>query len=150
MTTEIERREAEFDYPEELPERFAWFVERVGIGKANLLYLLGAPSGEEGSVDWREVVTKGPDAALWLEGLLYDALAAFNYEPAAMREGLSRASSGVELPLPPGWHWNAQAPASSWLPFALARLGQGGPGALPIFLAILAQPAEVFRAFRRK
>jgi hypothetical protein len=157
MTPETRDTETQFDYPEELPDRLAWFTKQAGVGEIHLLYLLGVVPEGEAHVDWGKVVARHEDAAVWLEGMLYDALAVFNYDAGAMRDRLSRAPKSDDLPLPPGRRWPASGPTEdgsdffrAWNLAAVAQLGQGGPGALPTFIAFLSQPAGAFKALWRK
>ena len=136
-------------YPEDLAERLAWFARELGVREEHLLGLLGlapaeVPALPGGGVDWRAVVAAHENEAWWVEALLYDTLALFNYDAAALRDFLRRDSAlAYDIPQPGGGSLSARSlPPAERHRALLLLLASGGPDARRALLAYLAEPGD--------
>src|SRR5438309_13734 len=83
------------DYPEDLAGRLAWFVRKAGVPERAILWLIlldgrtFARFPAQG-VDWKAVAKDHEERAWWMEGLLYDTLSLFKFDPEAMRSRIER------------------------------------------------------------
>jgi hypothetical protein len=137
-----DRSAADFDYPEKLADRLAWFTRELGVGEGQILGLMGLHDDvgrpKEG-FDWRPVVAAHEDKAWWAEAVLYDALALFDYDVQALRRRVrERAVQDFALPAPGGTAVPAKdLPADARDRRLLGLVAQGSPAALPALLAYL-------------
>jgi len=139
----------EFEYPEALPERLGWFTREAGVGNYHILRLMGLSCSvaralaATGAI-WSAVVADAEEAAWWAEGMLYDALAVFDYDAAEMRRRLGQPARGDYLvPLPGGGAVPIEdLPPPKREEAWLGLLAQGGRVALPALIAYLSRPAE--------
>ena len=140
----------EREYPEELPDRLRWLVERLGIRPYHLLRLMGLsrPEAEElakGPVDWDAVVAKyTEESGWWAEGTVMDLLSRYHLDWHALRERLHQPPDRtLRFYRPGGWAVSPdELPPEEREPVLLALIAEGGPRSSAALLAYLLQSAD--------
>src|SRR2546423_288558 len=90
-------------YPKTLAGRLTWFCKTLGVDRVRILRLMGmtrqqARRNQERT--WAEILAdpEWEDKGSWVEGLLHDALASFQYDWEGLAEYLHQAAGQTAGP----------------------------------------------------
>ncbi len=135
-------------YPATLPERLEWLSENLRIYRPRFLRLMGLAADEaEMDLDtpWEVMASRWEDRAWWIEELLCQLIALFDYDWKALANRLHQLAANGESGRvsSPAGHM-ARLPS---LPpvererTLLTRIAEGGPDVLTWLIEYLTQPA---------
>jgi hypothetical protein len=151
-TEQIEQWLSEFDeeYPEELPQRFQWLVDRLGISPRHVLRLMGLSPDDvsqlisNGEVDWSAAISQASEESAWLtESLIVHLLSRFHYDWKALHQSLRQPPPReLEVPLLGGKMVSiSRLDPRKREDALLSMIAQDGPYAHQAFMTYLAQAA---------
>jgi hypothetical protein len=137
-------------YPPSLPERLAWWEDKLGINRSRFLQMMGMSAGEanrEKDANWSDLLKKKEreENAWWVEGKLHELLALFDYDwialaerlhhpPEAQRQEPSRVTRqrGDIVKL-------QYVPSNDGAEILLNQIATGGPESFPALISYLAR-----------
>jgi len=128
-----------------LADRMKWWGHVLGIDNQRLLMLMGAPATK--TVNWTEIARQWPDKCAWLDDILGQLVAMFDYDWRAFSSYLHDRSQ-PEKNAKPEAEKRLRGPSQPDK-VLLSTLAEGGPLALQAVLRFLAGSVEHGRNSRR-
>jgi len=125
-------------YPSALPSRLEWLADHLHIDRRRVLRLMGV---EQPQIEhclgesWAEVVAEREEQATWVDQLLRQLVARFQYDPERIASVVrSQAYQGKVEPL-------LRTPEDDRERVILSMIAEGGPDVMNWLLEYLSQPA---------